>query len=316
MGQIMNGQASPPQIACLLTALRMKGETIDEITGFAEKMRENAVHIKPIKSPLIDTCGTGGDVSHTFNISTIAAFVAAGAGIAVAKHGNRSVSSKCGSADLLEAFGAKIETPPKKVESAINQVGFGFIFAPQFHPAMKYAAPVRKELGIRTVFNILGPLCNPANAQAQLLGVFSPSLVETMAAVLLRLGVKSALVVHGNDGLDEISICDKTQAAELKNGKIIKYCIDPEKLGIKKASHADLATNCVDSNRQITEEILSGKLIGPKRDIVLLNSAAAIYISGKSKDLGSGLKIAADSIDSGAAWERLQAYIEFTKKES
>jgi anthranilate phosphoribosyltransferase len=312
MDTIMRGDATPSQIAAFITALRMKGETIDEITGFAEKMREHAINIFPHQKNLVDTCGTGGDVSGTFNISTVSAFVAAGAGVAIAKHGNRSVSSKCGSADVLEALGVKIDIEPKKVEECINSVGIGFIFAPTFHKAMRFAMPSRKEIGIRTVFNILGPLTNPARASAQVLGVFNPDLTETMARVLGNLGVKQALVVHGMDGLDEISISDKTKVSHLNLGKVENYQIKPEDFGIHKAGKDEIKGGSANENAQIALEILKGKEKGPKRNIVVLNAAAAIFVGSKAKDLKQGYKLAQESIDSGRAYKKLEAMINFT----
>lgn len=315
MDTIMRGDATPSQIASFITALRMKGETVDEITGCAEKMREHAINIFPHQNNLVDTCGTGGDVAGTFNISTIGALVAAGAGIPVAKHGNRSVSSRCGSADVLEALGVKIDIPPKKVEECINKVGIGFIFAPNFHKAMKFAMPSRREIGIRTVFNILGPLTNPARASAQILGVFNPDLTEMMAKVLGNLGVKEALVVHGMDGLDEISISDKTKVSHLKNGKVENYFIKPEDFGIHKGSRQDILGGSINENVKITYSILKGEEKGPKRNIVLLNSAAAICVGGKARDIKEGIKLAEKSIDSGAAYKKLEELIAFTKSE-
>jgi anthranilate phosphoribosyltransferase len=312
MDTIMRGDATPSQIAAFITALRMKGETIDEITGFAEKMREHAINIYPHQKNLVDTCGTGGDISGTFNISTVSAFVAAGAGIAVAKHGNRSVSSKCGSADVLEALGVKIDIQPEKVEECINQVGIGFIFAPTFHKAMRFVMPSRKEIGIRTVFNILGPLTNPACASAQVLGVFNPDLTETLANVLGNLGVKQALVVHGMDGLDEISISEKTRVSHLSIGKVENYQIKPEDFGIPKASKDEIKGGSANENAQIALEILKGKEKGAKRNIVLLNAAAAIYVGGRAKDLKEGFKLAQASVDSGAGLEKLEGMINFT----
>jgi anthranilate phosphoribosyltransferase len=314
MDQIMRGDASSAQIAGLLTALRIKGETAEEITGFAEKMREHAVHIYPKKDPLVDTCGTGGDASNTFNISTVSALVCAGAGISIAKHGNRSVSSRCGSADLLEALGAKIDIHPKKTEEAINTIGFGFLFAPIFHPAMKFAAPIRKEIGIRTAFNILGPLTNPANAHCQVLGVFSAKLVELTAKVLCLLGIKNAFVVFGHDSLDEISTTGETIVSQITNGKISNYTLNVENLGIKKTAKENLISGSIGENKTIAEEILKGGLKGEKRDIVLVNSAAAIVAAEKAKSLQEALPIAEESIDSGAAWNKLQEYIRFSNK--
>ncbi|MFH1683899.1 MAG: anthranilate phosphoribosyltransferase [Candidatus Margulisiibacteriota bacterium] len=314
MDTIMRGEATPSQIAAFITALRMKGETPDEITGCAEKMREHAINIRPRQKDLVDTCGTGGDVSGTFNISTLSALVAAGAGVPIAKHGNRSVSSRCGSADVLEALGVKIDIDPKKVEECINEVGIGFIFAPNFHKAMKFAMPSRKETGIRTIFNILGPLTNPARATAQVLGVFNPDLTEPLAQVLGKLGVKHALVVHGMDGLDEISISDKTKVSHLKDGKVENYTIKPEDFGIEKASKEDIKGGSADENAKIALEILKGKAKGSKRNMVLINAAAAIYVGGKAKDLKEGFKLAEKSIDSGAAYKKLEEMIAFTNK--
>ena len=314
MDTIMKGNATPSQIAAFITALRMKGETVDEITGCAEKMRQHAENIYPRQKNLVDTCGTGGDVSGTFNISTVSALVAAGAGIPIAKHGNRSVSSRCGSADVLEALGVKIDLEPKEVEQCINQVGIGFIFAPKFHKAMKYAMPSRKEIGIRTVFNILGPLTNPARASAQVLGVFNPDLTEMMARVLGNLGVQHALVVHGMDGLDEISISDKTRVSHLTAGKVENYLIKPEDFGIKRAKQGDIHGGSANENAGIALEILKGENKGPKRNIVLLNAGAAIFVGGKAKDLKEGLKLAEKSIDSKAAYKKLEELIAFTQK--
>ncbi|NQT30253.1 MAG: anthranilate phosphoribosyltransferase [Candidatus Saganbacteria bacterium] len=314
MDTIMQGNATPSQIAAFITALRMKGETVDEITGCAEKMREHATNIYPQQKNLVDTCGTGGDASGTFNISTVVALVAAGAGIPIAKHGNRSVSSRCGSADVLEALGVKIDLEPKKVEECINKIGIGFIFAPKFHQAMKYAMPARREIGIRTIFNILGPLTNPANASAQVLGVFHPDLTEVMASVLANLGVKHALVVHGMDGLDEISISDKSKVTHLKDGEIKNYFIKPEDMGIAKAKKSDILGGSKEENAQIAIEILRNEDRGAKRNIVLANAAAAILVGGKALDLKEGLKLASESIDSGAAYKKLEELIEFTQK--
>lgn len=312
MGHIMRGDATPSQIAAFITALRMKGETIDEITGSAEQMRRHAAAIHPRAPHLVDTCGTGGDVSHTFNISTVSALVAAGAGIAIAKHGNRSVSSKCGSADVLEALGVKIDLPPKKVEECINEVGIGFIFAPIFHQAMKFAMPSRREVGIRTIFNILGPLTNPAGAHAQVLGVFNADLTEVMAKVLGNLGVKQALVVHGMDGLDEISISDKTKISHLKGGKVDTYYIKPGDFGMKKGSREEIVTRNIGENKQAIIEILKGEETGVRRNVVLLNAAGAMVVGEKAKNIEEGIKLAKESIDSGKAYKKLEALIQFT----
>jgi anthranilate phosphoribosyltransferase len=314
MDTILRGDATPSQIAAFITALRMKGETIDEITGLAEKMREHAVNIFPHSKNLVDTCGTGGDLSGTFNISTVSALVAAGAGVVIAKHGNRSVSSRCGSADLLEALGVKIEIDPKQVEECINRTGIGFIFAPNFHKAMRFAMPSRKEIGIRTVFNILGPLTNPARAAAQVLGVFSRDLTETMAQVLKNLGAREALVVHGMDGLDEISVGDETRVSHLRGGKIESYFIKPEDLGIPRAPREKILGGSAAENAEIAINILKQEEKGAPRQVVLLNAAAAICVGGKAKDLKEGLKLAAQSIDSGAALKKLEELVQFTSK--
>lgn len=314
MNMIMEGQATSSQVASFLTALRMKGETVEEITGFAEQMRAHAETIHPLPPHLVDTCGTGGDLSHTFNISTVSALVAAGAGITIAKHGNRSVSSKSGSADLLEAMGVKIDIGPKKVEECINKIGFGFIFAPTFHRAMKFVAPSRKEMGIRTVFNILGPLTNPAGAHAQVLGVFDEKLTETMTQVLRNLGVLEAFVVHGMDGLDEISISDRTKVSHLKDGNIQTYCIKPEDYKLKRGSREELIVHNVEEGKLLAESLLDGKEVGARRDIVLFNAAAAIVVGGGARDILEGIKIAARSIDSGRAREKLSELISFTKE--
>lgn len=304
MNEIMSAKATNAQIGGFLVALRLKGETIDEITAFAKVMREKASTIKP-KGLVVDTCGTGGDEAKTFNISTTAAFVVAGAGIKVAKHGNKSVSSSCGSADVLKELGINIELKPEKVEQCINEVGIGFMFAPLFHGAMKYAIGPRKELGIRTVFNVLGPLTNPANAQAQIVGVFDEKLTEPLAEVLGRLGSKHAFVVHGN-GLDEITISGQTTVSEYKDGHVKTYKLNPVELGIKLASREELLGGTPEKCSQIIMDILQGKEKGPKRDIVLLNASAAIIAAGKADNFKDALKIAADSIGSGNALKKLE----------
>ncbi|MBU0629622.1 MAG: anthranilate phosphoribosyltransferase [Candidatus Margulisbacteria bacterium] len=316
MDAIMRGDATPSQIAALITALHTKGESVDEITGFAEKMREHSVKIFPHSKNLVDTCGTGGDHAGTFNISTIAAFIAAGAGVAIAKHGNRSITSRCGSADLLEALGVKVDLEPKLVEECINTVGLGFIFAPNFHKAMRFAAPTRKEIGISTVFNILGPLSNPANASAQVLGVFHADLTEVMAAVLKNLGTKNALVVHGNDGLDEISVCEKSKVTELRDGGIKTYFIKPEDFGILRVGGEELRGGDPAANAEIAIRLLNNEEKGAKREIVLLNAGAAIYVGGLAKDLNEGINKAAESLDSGAAKNKLEELVKFTSKQT
>ena len=305
MNEIMSGDATPAQIACFLTALRLKGETVDEITGCATIMREKVTKIEAQSQPLVDTCGTGGDGAHTFNISTTAAFVAAGAGLHIAKHGNRSVSSKSGSADVLKALGVNIEADAATVAKCVDEVGIGFLFAPLLHPAMKYAIGPRREIGIRTIFNILGPLTNPAGAKAQILGVYDAGLTETLANVLKNLGSEHVFVVHGCDGLDEITITDKTQVAELVNGEVKCYQIAPEDFGMSNSDISSLVGGVAEENAQITLNILKGQK-SPKRDIVLLNSAAAIVAGGLAADLMEGVRVAAESIDSGKALERLE----------
>lgn len=314
MDIIMQGNATPSQIAAFLVALHTKGETIEEISGFADKMRAHAINIYPHNKNLVDTCGTGGDRSGTINISTFAAFVAAGAGVAIAKHGNRSVSSKCGSADVLEAMGVKVDLDPKQVENCINEIGIGFIFAPIFHKAMRFSAPTRKEIGISTVFNILGPLTNPAHANAQLLGVFHEELTNIIAQVLKNLKVKRALVVHGSDGLDEITTTNTTKITELKNKKIRTYFIKPKDLGIKKAKLSQIMGGTKEENAKIGIEILKGEEKGAKRDIVLINAAAVIYVSGLAKDLKQGFEMAKKSLDNGAALKKLQELINFSNQ--
>ena len=315
MKLIMSGQATPAQIAGFLTALRMKGETIDEIAAFARVMRQFAVQINPrVQGRLVDTCGTGGDRVKTFNISTIAAFVVAGAGVAIAKHGNRSVTSKAGSADLLEALGVNLELPPERVESIIESTGIGFMFAPLFHGAMKHAIGPRREIGIRTVFNVLGPLTNPANAQAQVLGVFDAALVEPLARVLARLGVEHALVVHGLEGMDEISTCGETLVAELKGGEVETYRIAPEDFGIERASPEELAGRDAQGNAEIARALLQAEEEGARRDIVVLNAAAGIYVAGRAKSIDSAIGMAERSIDSGRAHEKLLALIEASRQ--
>jgi anthranilate phosphoribosyltransferase len=301
---IMEGKATDAQIASFLTALRIKGETVEEITGAAKVMREKA---KTIKAPdyTIDTCGTGGDISHTFNISTTSALIVAACGIPVAKHGNRSVSSHCGSADVLEALGVKIDLEPEKVQRCLEATGFGFMFAPLFHPAMKYAIGPRREMGIRTVFNILGPLTNPAGAKRQVLGVFNDALTEPLAKVLANLGATHAFIVHGEDGLDEITNTDKTKITELKDQRIDTYFITPEDLGFTRAKKEDLLGGTAEENAQITIDILKGKK-GPKRDITLMNAAVALIAGDMAKSLSEAVKKASEAIDSGAAFKKLE----------
>jgi len=310
MTEIMEGQATDAQIASFITALRMKGETVAEIAGFARVMRDKAVPIRTKHEVVVDTCGTGGDVSGTFNVSTTAAFVVAGAGVAVAKHGNRSVSSKCGSADLLEALGVQIEIEAEEVEESINEIGIGFMFAPLMHPAMKHAMGPRKELGVRTVFNILGPLCNPADVKHQVLGVYSPDIAPLMAEALACLGAQHVLVVHGQ-GLDELTVTGDSQVAELRDGKVSTYAVELDCLDIKKARLEDILGGTVEENVAITNSVLAG-VPGATRDMTLLNAAAALVAADKTESIKEGLEIAARSIDSGAAKNKLDALITFT----
>lgn len=313
MEQILTGQATPSQIACFLTAMRSKGETVEEITGAVMVMRKHVTRIVIKRDAVLDTCGTGGDMKGTFNISTAAAFVAAGSGILVAKHGNRSVSSMCGSADLLEQLGIDIMMDAQKAKLCLENTGIAFLFAPNFHPAMKFAAPVRREIGIRTMFNILGPLTNPAGATHQLIGVFSDDWAEPLARVLKNLGTKHALIVHGEDGLDEITTAGRTKVAELKNGAIKTYYIKPEDFGFRRARMRSLMGGTVSGNRAILEAVLSGRR-GPHRDIVLLNAGAAIYAADKAKSIKAGIALAKESVDSGRAMATLQALRECSKK--
>jgi anthranilate phosphoribosyltransferase len=311
-GDIMSGGATDAQIAAFIVALRMKGETADEITAAATVMREKATHVLANDGRhVVDTCGTGGDGAHTFNISTAAAFVAAGAGAKVAKHGNRSVSSKCGSADVLDALGVNIGADPLVMKQCLDDIGICFLFAPSLHKAMKYAIGPRKEIGVRTVFNILGPLTNPSMAKRQLLGVFSPGLTATLAEVLKNLGSEAAYVVHGSDGLDEITISGPTHVAEVANGAVRSYDIAPENFGFKRGALSDVAGGTAQENAAIVKAVLSGKK-GPQRDIVVLNAGFAVAASGVAKDPKEGIAMAQKAIDQGMAMEKLQRLIEMT----
>jgi anthranilate phosphoribosyltransferase len=307
MKEIMEGKSSDAQIGSFLTALRIKGETVEEITGAARIMRDKAA---TIGSPdgVLDTCGTGGDMSHTFNISTTTAVVVAAAGVPVAKHGNRAVSSNAGSADVLEALGVKIDLPPEKVEKCIFATGFGFLFAPLFHPAMKYAIGPRREMGIRTIFNILGPITNPAGAKRQVLGVFSSKLTEPLARVLGNLGAEDAMVVHGEDGLDEITITNGTKVSRFTKGSVENMYIVPEDFGLQRGTKEDLLGRDKEENAKVTYQILKGEK-GPKRDIVLINSAAALTVSGKTSDFLEAIEMARESIDSGGSLQKLEEII-------
>jgi anthranilate phosphoribosyltransferase len=310
MSEIMSGKATNAQTAAFLTALRMKGETPEELIAFASVMRKNCCQIQPkVNGRLVDTCGTGGDKIKTFNVSTAAAFVIAGTGITVAKHGNRAVTSKSGSADVLEKLGLNLNLEPKAVENIIEQVGVGFMFAPAFHPAMKYAAEPRREIGIRTVFNLLGPLTNPACANAQLLGVYDPKVAVSMASALAKLGCKEAMIVHGLDGLDEISTVGKTLIVHLKDGNIIKKETFPSDFGVKKAAVTDLQLSASDESAEILFRILSGKVNDAKAEIVLVNSAAGIIVGGKALDFLEAMEVARESIKSGAALAKLKELV-------
>ncbi len=311
MCEIVEGKATAAQIGSFLTAMRMKGETAAEIAAFARVMRSAAV-TAPVPGPgrLVDTCGTGGDGLGTFNISTAAAFVAAGAGVPVVKHGNRSVSSRCGSADVLEALGVRIGTPPEEIGEVLRAAGIAFLFAPVYHPALLHARDVRQEIGIRTLFNLLGPLANPAGAQAQLMGVYAPGLVGTLAEVLALLGLERAMVVHGS-GIDEFTTTGTTLVAELEGGRIRTSLIDCEEFGIPRANAAALRGGDVRENARILRGVLAG-VQSPARDIVLLNAGAAVYLGGRASDLMDGIARAADAIDSGRAVERLYRLIEAT----
>ena len=311
MEEIMRGEVTPAQFGTFVTALRLKGETVDEIVGMAKTMRANAVPVT-VAEPVVDTCGTGGDASGTFNISTAAAFVAAGAGLKVAKHGNRAVSSHCGSTDVLEALGVKIDLGAQQVKKCLEEVGIGFMFAPVFHPAMKYAAAPRREIGIRTVFNVIGPLTNPAGARAQVLGVADGLLVEKLASVLKGLGCHHALVVHGEDGLDEITITAKTMASELKDGLISNYSISPEDLGLPRANLDELRCGTTDENATLLRKILTGAP-GPQRNVVLANAGAVLLVGDRVKTLGEGVALAKEVIDGGQALKKLEELIKFSQ---
>jgi anthranilate phosphoribosyltransferase len=310
MRGIMTGEASPAQIGAFLTALRMKGETVAEVTGMARVMREHALRVET-EGVVVDTCGTGGDASGTFNVSTAAAFVVAGAGAKVAKHGNRAMSSGCGSADVLEALGAKIDLNPEQVAQCLRETGIGFMFAQVFHPAMKYVAPARREIGIRTVFNILGPLTNPAGARCQLLGVARAELAPMIAAVLSRLGTHHALVVHGDGGLDEISLTGESHVHEVRDSETREYYVSPEELGLAKAPLEAVKGGTPEENAAKLRAVLAGEK-GPLRDIVALNAAAALVAADIAPDLKAGVQLAAETIDSGAAKARLEAFVEKT----
>ena len=309
---IFSGDITEAQIGAFMAALATKGETFEELAGAAKAMRKKALRIQTSAATVVDTCGTGGDGAQTFNISTTTAFVVAGCGVTVAKHGNRSISSKCGSADLLEALGVKLDTDPEIVEEAVREIGIGFLFAPIFHGAMRYAAKARKEVGLRSIFNMLGPLTNPAAANCQLLGVYAPELTEMFAQALRLLGAKRALVVHGHDGLDEISVCAPTRVSELKDGSIRTYDIAPEQFFGKTADSQDLIGGDPSVNAAITQEILSGAK-GPRRDVVVLNASAALVAAGVANDLKEGLRLAETSLDNGSAARKVKDLVRFMR---
>jgi anthranilate phosphoribosyltransferase len=327
MDVIMSGEATPAQIGAFITALRLKGETIEEIAGAARVMRRKATRIAVDNSmvsmdrddinldleTIVDTCGTGGDSTNTFNVSTTTAFVVAGCGLRVAKHGNRSVSSLCGSADVIENLGVNLDVSPTVVEECLSRVGIGFLFAPALHGAMKYAIGPRKEIGIRSIFNILGPLTNPAGANVQVLGVYDKKLTPVLAEVLNRLGSRSAFVVHGEDSLDEISITGRTFVSELKNKQVSTYTIEPEDFGLSRATIDEIKGGNADENAQIVLGVLQGEA-GARRDIVLLNAAAALVAAGRADDFTEGIKQAAEAIDSGASMKKLEALKEITNR--
>jgi anthranilate phosphoribosyltransferase len=324
MTEVLAGKCSDAQIAALLVALHMKGETVEEIVGFAEAIREAAVPLEVQSEPildtsgtgrdaLVDTCGTGGDASGTFNISTATAFVVAGAGVRVAKHGNRSVTSKCGSADVMESLGVNINLSAAKIAACLQQIGIAFLFAPAMHSAMKHVQVARRELRLRTVFNLLGPLTNPARATCQVVGVYSVELVEKLAEALGMLGARRALVVHGEDGLDEVTITGSTRIGELRNGQVRSYEVTPEEFGLARASLNDISGGDAVQNARLIRAVLSGEK-SPRRDVVLLNSSAALVAAGSADHLRDGVPMAATSIDSGAALAKLEALVAFTNQ--
>jgi len=313
--EIFSGDITDAQIGAMMAALATKGETFEELAGAARAMRRKALRIQTSASTVVDTCGTGGDGAHTFNISTTTSFVVAACGVTVAKHGNRSVSSQCGSADLLEALGVKLDTAPEIVEEAVQDIGIGFLFAPLYHGAMRFAAKARKEVGLRSIFNMLGPLTNPAGANCQLLGVYAAELTEMFAHALQLLGAKRAFVVHGHDGLDEISVCAPTRISELKDGLIRTYDISPEQFFNERATSADLLGGDPEENAQITRNILNGEK-GPKRNVVLINAAAALVAAGQAEDLKKGIRMAETAIDHGDAAKKMEALIKYSQENS
>lgn len=322
MAEVLSGKCSDTQIGALLVALHMKGETVEEIVGFAEAIRAVATPLPSVENSavdvsgterdaLVDTCGTGGDTSGTFNISTATGFVAAGAGVRIAKHGNRSISSKCGSADVMEALGVRIDLSPERVAKCLKEVGIAFLYAPAMHSAMKYVQPARRELRLRTVFNLLGPLTNPAHASAQVVGVYSAELVEKLAEALSMLGLRRAMVVHGSDGLDEITITGPTRIAEVRDGAVHTCEVTPEEFGISRAALADISGGDATANAAIICNILAGKK-SACRDVVVLNAAATLVVAGRARHLEDAVPLAAQAIDSGAAAGKLEALVRFT----
>jgi len=312
MNTILSGEATDAQIGAFMAALAAKGESFAELAGAAQAMRKRALRIQATASTVVDTCGTGGDGTHSFNISTTTAFVVAGCGVTVAKHGNRSVSSRCGSADLLEKLGIRLDTEAEIVEEAVAAIGIGFLFAPLYHSAMRHAAGPRREIGLRSIFNMLGPLTNPAGANCQLLGVYAPDLTEMFADALKLLGSRRAVVVHGHDGLDEISVCAPTRVSELKNGRVETYDLLPDQFFGELADPGSMQGGDPARNADITRRILSGEK-GPRRNVVTLNAAAALMAAGKTADIPAGIKLAETAIDTGAAADKLDQLIEYTR---
>lgn len=312
MREIMRGEATPSQISAFLIGLRMKGETVQEIAGCARAMRANAIPVRPQRADLVDTAGTGGDRSGTFNISTAAAFVGAAAGLAVAKHGNRAMSSHCGSADLLQALGVKLELSEHQVADCIDEVGMGFLFAPLLHPAMKHAVGPRRDIGVRTIFNVLGPLCNPAGATVQLIGVYSPDLTDLMGGVLSTLGSRSAFVVHGADGIDELSTTGPNRVTRVSGGGVDTFWLDPQELGLPRASLADLQGGSPEENAATIRGIFAGER-GPRRDIVVLNAAALLFAAGAARDWQDGMAMATEALDSGGALRKVDQLVAVTQ---
>jgi len=311
--EIMGGNATAAQVGAFLVALKMKGERVVEIAGAARAMRRYATRV-PTQREVVDTCGTGGDMRGTFNISTAATFIAAGAGLVIAKHGNRAMSGSVGGADVLEALGVRIELDPEQVAACLDEVGMGFLFAQRFHPAMRHVAGARREIGVRTVFNLLGPLTNPAGAKAQLLGVFAREWVEPLAHALQRLGSRRALVVHGDDGLDELSLTAPSLIAELRDGTVHTYRFDPDQVGLQRCTPGDLAGGDVAHNADIIRAVLAGRGTAAQADIAMLNAAAALYVGGAADDIAAGLLLARGSVEGGAASAKLEALIEFTNR--